>query len=217
LARFNDVGEGAFKEPIELLATLGTISEDGDGFFNGKRSVTRAELADALVKIKKYQLPSSVAGVWENLDTVVNDGLIKGYPDGKYKTTKEVTNAQLAVVLARLEFGSDFRNETRSKHWADNAVNQLASAARQIQQHAPGREARGVGVGMKPLRLFNGPRYETIVGSIQTMVMSADERIEIVRRTTDIQALQDARDLVQTTVRNAIDRRLRQLAKEKAS
>jgi hypothetical protein len=70
---------------------------------------------------------------------------------------------------------------------------------------------------MKPLRLFNGPRYETIVGSIQTMVMSADERIEIVRRTTDIQALQDARDLVQTTVRNAIDRRLRQLAKEKAS
>lgn len=128
LARFNDVGEGAFKEPIELLATLGTISEDGDGFFNGKRSVTRAELADALVKIKKYQLPSSVAGVWENLDTVVNDGLIKGYPDGKYKTTKEVTNAQLAVVLARLEFGSDFRNEARSKHWADNAVNQLASA-----------------------------------------------------------------------------------------
>ena len=70
---------------------------------------------------------------------------------------------------------------------------------------------------MKPLRLFNGQRYVTIVGCILTMVMSADERIEIVRRTTDIQALQDARDLVQTTVRNAIDRRLRQLAKEKAS
>jgi hypothetical protein len=125
LAQFRDVEEGAYKEPIELLATLGTLQDDGDGQFNGKRPVTRAELADILVRIKNYQLPDSVAAVWENFDTVVNAGLMQGYPDGKYKTAHNLTNAQCAILLARLEFGTEFKNNVKRQHWADNAIDQL--------------------------------------------------------------------------------------------
>lgn len=128
LAQFRDVEGGSYREPIEYLTTLGTLQEDGDGQFNGKRPVTRAELADILVRIKNYQLPASVAAVWENFDTVVNAGLIQGYPNGKYKTVSNLTNAQLAVLLARLEFGTEFKNDVKCQHWADNAIDQLVES-----------------------------------------------------------------------------------------
>jgi hypothetical protein len=64
---------------------------------------------------------------------------------------------------------------------------------------------------LDPLRLFHGPRYDLPSGPLQTYHDSAAERCEIVRKATDVDALKDALDLVQTTVRVAIQRRIRKL------
>lgn len=67
---------------------------------------------------------------------------------------------------------------------------------------------------LDPLRLFHGPRYDLSDGRpLQTYYTDAASRCEIVRKSEDLAALKDAVDLVSTTVRAAIQRRIRVLEK----
>ena len=64
-----------------------------------------------------------------------------------------------------------------------------------------------------PLRLFKAALYETRSGSLQTYVNSSAERVDIVKRSTDRAALEDAIGApdLQKTVICAIQRRIKQL------
>lgn len=65
----------------------------------------------------------------------------------------------------------------------------------------------------EPLRLFSAALYETPRGPLQTYVNSSAERVDIVKRSTDRAALEDAisAPYLQKTVICAIQRRLKQL------
>jgi len=127
LASFNDVPRGANSEAITALSTLGLVKADGDGFFNPKRVVSRVELADALVKIKNYELPEGYKGVFDNVEMINSQGLIQGYPNGKLLPANQLTRAQFAVVLARLEGYQDPGVKTQGVHWAQGAIDFLMS------------------------------------------------------------------------------------------
>lgn len=67
---------------------------------------------------------------------------------------------------------------------------------------------------LDPLRLFHGPRYDMgDRGMLQTYHTDAASRCAIVKQSEDIAALRDAVDLVGTTVRAAIQRRIMVLEK----
>ena len=63
------------------------------------------------------------------------------------------------------------------------------------------------------LRLFKGPLYDTPRGPLQTYCCAANERIEVVRHSTDRAALEDALRApdLRKIVADAIHRRLRKL------
>jgi hypothetical protein len=103
------------------------VKADGDGFFNPKRVVSRVELADALVKIKNYELPEGYKGVFDNVEMINSQGLIQGYPNGKLLPANQLTRAQFAVVLARLEGYQDPGVKTQGVHWAQGAIDFLMS------------------------------------------------------------------------------------------
>lgn len=64
------------------------------------------------------------------------------------------------------------------------------------------------------LRLFASRVYDYYGWwPIQAYTLNADDRIRIVRVSVDRAALEDAKDLVQTTVRAAITNRLKKLDK----
>ena len=65
----------------------------------------------------------------------------------------------------------------------------------------------------EPLRLFKAALYETPRGPLQTYVNASAERVDIVKRSTDRAALQDALGALdlQKTVACAIQRRIKQL------
>lgn len=64
------------------------------------------------------------------------------------------------------------------------------------------------------LRLFASRVYDYYgCRPIQAYTLNADDRIRIVRVSVDRAALEDAKDLVQTTVRAAIINRLKKLDK----
>ena len=62
-------------------------------------------------------------------------------------------------------------------------------------------------------RLFKGPLYDTGHGPLQTYCCAANERIEVVRHSTDRAALEDALRApdLQKIVADAIRRRLKKL------
>lgn len=64
-----------------------------------------------------------------------------------------------------------------------------------------------------PLRLFHGPCYQVGDKQFQTYATDAASRVDIVRKSNDIEALLDAVDLVSVSVRKAILRRIRKLEK----
>ena len=68
-------------------------------------------------------------------------------------------------------------------------------------------------LGADNLRLFKGPLYDTPSGPLQTYCCAANERIEVVRHSTDRAALEDALRVpdLQKIVADAIRRRLKKL------
>ncbi|MDQ5877342.1 MAG: hypothetical protein QG638_73 [Pseudomonadota bacterium] len=68
-----------------------------------------------------------------------------------------------------------------------------------------------------PLRLFAAGYYYRGCRPIQTYTQNAEDRVRIVRASVDMAALEDAKDLVQPTVRAAIINRLKKLNKPEKS
>jgi hypothetical protein len=63
------------------------------------------------------------------------------------------------------------------------------------------------------MRLFKGPCYDTPRGPLQTYHVTAGDRVDIVKASTDRAALEDAMRIpdLQKSVADAITRRLKQL------
>jgi hypothetical protein len=80
-----------------------------DGTFRPEGSITRAEFATLLVRLKGCDLPeasrfSDCAGHWASAYIGAADvnGLMSGYPDGSFKPDSFITRAEVMTAVNRM-------------------------------------------------------------------------------------------------------------------
>lgn len=135
LVQFSDVKSGYWaKKPIEHTGTVGLVQGYPDGAFKPERELSRAELATLLVRAKgvtPYGKPRQVfldvkISHWAAgyIEAATRMGLVKGYPDGKFRPDNRITKAESIAVLARFDKLPLEVAETRpyldvkTSHWA---------------------------------------------------------------------------------------------------
>ncbi|MFC1496440.1 PorV/PorQ family protein [Candidatus Margulisiibacteriota bacterium] len=144
LVSFNDVNQGYWaKAPIEHTGTVGLVQGYPDSTFRPDRSLTRAELATLLVRAKGYKLPGHPIKVFKDVSSkhwaagyveiAMRTGLVKGYPDGKFRPNNRINKAEAITVLARFDglakkFGKTAFRDVKSNHWSAGYVNAAEEA-----------------------------------------------------------------------------------------
>jgi len=114
LVQFTDVGESYWaRKPIEYTGTVGLVQGYPDGKFKPEASLTRAEMATLLVRAEGMKLPYKPRQVFKDVKTshwaanyiemAVRMGLVKGYPDGKFRPNNKINKAETVAVLARYD------------------------------------------------------------------------------------------------------------------
>ncbi|MBI5700877.1 S-layer homology domain-containing protein [Candidatus Saganbacteria bacterium] len=140
LLNFADVPDGHWaKQPIEGSSTAGLVQGYPDGTFKPERVLTRAEIATLLVRAKGKELTERPASsvfkdvkgdFWAAayIKEAVDMGLVKGYPDGKFRPNKRLTKAEAITVLVRYDklpvsvaMENPYR-DVKAKHWAAKYV-----------------------------------------------------------------------------------------------
>ncbi len=111
---FSDVDEdNKYSDAINSLAALGILSGMGDGTFEPKGTLTRAQFAKIAVYIMgkedeavvKTEAFSDVkARDWYSgfVNVVAKENIITGYPDGSFGANEAITYAQTVAILIRL-------------------------------------------------------------------------------------------------------------------
>lgn len=130
---FNDVSSDAYySEPISYLVEKGVLAGYSDGTFKPSQQVTRAEAAKMIVETLGLQTSNAVVsfsdveqGVWYTpyVATLVNEGIVAGYPDGTFQPNGAITRSELAKMLVEafdLEAGasSSFSDVNNSAWYA---------------------------------------------------------------------------------------------------
>jgi hypothetical protein len=93
---------------VEAARANGALSGYPDGTFRPNKTITRAEIAAAIFRVK--ELSSSVAtftdanGHWANgpIGACANAGILSGYPSGFFKPDWPATRAEAAKLIAEL-------------------------------------------------------------------------------------------------------------------
>jgi hypothetical protein len=108
---FTDIESHWSKLYVESMAAKNVVGGYDDGTFRPEGKVTRAEFAKMIVnslelKLEKYD--GSFTDVKENdwhadyVATIVKLGVAGGYDDGTFKPNKEITRAEMAVILSNI-------------------------------------------------------------------------------------------------------------------
>ncbi|MDO5028731.1 MAG: S-layer homology domain-containing protein [Bacillota bacterium] len=106
-----------------------------DGTFRPNAEITRAEAVAIIARILDYKLTDStkpaftdVESDWYNsaINAVVENGLIKGYPDGSFRPNASITRAELVQIIKQIDKENaekaDFADV--QGHWAQDAIDQ---------------------------------------------------------------------------------------------
>ncbi len=133
MAAFDDIEQNRNKNAIINMATLGYIQGDYPRKFNPDRYVSRSEMAALVIKINRFMVPLSMKGIWDDVDILASQGILKGFPDGLMKQDEKLTRAQAAMVLARLQGlptdTADYEySYLAAEHWAEPAIKSLIGA-----------------------------------------------------------------------------------------
>jgi len=113
-ATFSDTGTVPWAEAaINRLADQGVLNGVGNGKFDPTSNVTRGQLACIIVRA--FNLPQAVGvefpdvktGTYyhDDIMTARVDGIITGYPEGKFYPDQNVTRQDLFVMVARAVSG----------------------------------------------------------------------------------------------------------------
>jgi hypothetical protein len=139
LVQFADVREGYWaKKPIEHTGTVGMVQGYPDGTFKPERALTRAELATLLVRAEGVKLPGKAPQVFKDvkgnhwaasyIEAAYRMGLIKGYPDKKFRPNNRINKAEAIAILVRFDKMNVAAvevkpyNDVPVKHWAAKYV-----------------------------------------------------------------------------------------------
>ncbi|TCP52191.1 S-layer family protein, partial [Tumebacillus sp. BK434] len=152
------VGQSAVKTNITLQPK---VLEEGviepyitgypDGTFKPNRGITRAELASILLRVINIKAETS-GSIYSDVSPsnwaapaiaeVTKRGLMVGYPDGTFLPNKEMSRAEIAVVLGKVKDLSGTPQKSSftdiDKHWAKNAI-LLAEQAGLLSGHTDGK------------------------------------------------------------------------------
>lgn len=118
---------------IARLQALGIISGMGDGTFQGKKSLTRAEFCK--IMCVTMQLPTDpyagiiftdTVGHWGTpyVGALTKGGYLTGYPDGSFQPDKPITRAEMVAIINRVVDRRDVPgtgitySDVRPGHWA---------------------------------------------------------------------------------------------------
>jgi hypothetical protein len=124
-------------EQISYIGTLGIIQGYPDGSFRPEGNITRAELSTLLIRTAASgdaYVPQAQRQIFPDVNLrhwavkYVNlaslKGIVKGYPDGKFKPAANVTRAEGLAMIARFGgvkelayAGTEFA-DINARHWA---------------------------------------------------------------------------------------------------
>ncbi len=107
---FTDVGDSTYEMELNVLATYNILQGDGEGGFQPKETLTRAQLcallAQALgVSARGESLFSDVAEEsWSApyITAMKLIGMVEGYEDGTFRPDETVSNEQFITIISRL-------------------------------------------------------------------------------------------------------------------
>jgi nucleoid-associated protein YgaU len=99
------------KRSIEQLATLGIVTGYPRGTFYPKDAIKRAELTTMIVRLKGKDLEGAEAGSFKDVSSShwafkyieqgVKDGVVAGYPDGRFRPEATISRAEGVSVITR--------------------------------------------------------------------------------------------------------------------
>jgi hypothetical protein len=112
LMSFKDVKEGYWARlPVSQLATLKILTGYPDGTFKPLNTINRAEFSTILVRVKGLEVkePEYIpfrdvrAGHWAAgyIVSAYDAGIVKGYPDGTFKPSRDISRVEGVVAVAR--------------------------------------------------------------------------------------------------------------------
>jgi len=134
---FRDVAASWARTEIGELAKRGIITGYGNYQFRPKANITRAEVAQILMKALGLEGGTAVAyrdlnpqhWAYSAVSMAQQAGIAQGYPDGTFRPDRPVTRAEMAAMLARaagLEVrgapGADPFPDVPRGHWAASAI-----------------------------------------------------------------------------------------------
>jgi hypothetical protein len=140
LESFPDVPKDYWaRSPIEFMATLGIMNGYHDGLFRPEETVTRAELATMLIKLRELDVNDAMSDPYPDVSkdywaakyikaaSYIN--AMKSYPDGSFKPDNKVTRVEGVVILSRYTdapepkaLSKDPFVDISRTHWAASSI-----------------------------------------------------------------------------------------------
>ncbi|MBP1758500.1 MAG: peptidase [Firmicutes bacterium] len=129
---FSDVSRGEAGDKINTLATYDILKGKGNGVFNPKGTITRAELCALLVQAMNLKAPKTVTtfsdvpkGAWyaDEVAAASGAGLMKGLGDGRFDPKGIVSQEQLITIMARAGINLSAYLYEGSKTWSADTDN----------------------------------------------------------------------------------------------
>ena len=123
---FSDIKAGEAGDKINTLATYDILKGQGNGQFNPKGTLTRAEFCALLVQAMNLRAPKTATtfadvpqGAWyaDEVAAVSAAGLMKGTGDGRFDPQGTVSQEQLITVMARVGTNLSTYFYEISKEW----------------------------------------------------------------------------------------------------
>ncbi len=127
-------------DQVSYIGTLGIIKGYPDGNFKPEGEITRAELATLLVRTRAggdQNVPDATGQVFPDValehwavkyvNMASETGIVKGYPDGTFKPSANITRAEGLTMIARFgevseEAYTDEFVDVADTHWAAKTI-----------------------------------------------------------------------------------------------
>ncbi|MBT2289192.1 S-layer homology domain-containing protein [Paenibacillus albidus] len=110
-AAFTDIADLWSSRTISIFLQLQVINGYGDGTFRPNHKITRGEFAQVVTKVfgltatdSPVDLLKDTEAHWakEAIAILSSNGIISGYPDGTFKPDREISRAEIVLILSRI-------------------------------------------------------------------------------------------------------------------